>query len=47
MGQYGEPTDDILSAIVPMVKGGTLDFSRTGDAEIESATRLIRGKLMP
>lgn len=47
MGQYGELTDDIISALVPMIKGGTLDFSSTGDVEIETATRLIRGKLMP
>ncbi len=47
MGQYGDLTDDIVTAIAPMVSGGSLDFSGVSDGEIESATRLIRSKLMP
>jgi hypothetical protein len=46
-GQYGDITDDIAAAIAPMISGGSLNFSGVSDSEIESATRLIRSKLMP
>ncbi|HPQ55434.1 MAG TPA: radical SAM protein, partial [Spirochaetota bacterium] len=47
LGQYGGPTEDIIGALRPMLKGSMLDFSRVSDGEIYEATRLIRGKLMP
>ncbi|HQO02630.1 MAG TPA: radical SAM protein [Spirochaetota bacterium] len=47
LGQYGGPTEDIIEAIRPMLKGSMLEFSRVSDGEIVAATRLIRGKLMP
>lgn len=47
MGQYGNPTADIIEALRPMLRGSSLDFSRVSDEDIFDATVLIRGKLMP
>jgi radical SAM superfamily enzyme YgiQ (UPF0313 family) len=45
--QYGEPTDDILSALGPCIENNKLDFSALQDSSLEELIRLIRMKLMP
>lgn len=47
VGQYGGLSDDISRSISPYLKGGSLDFSRASNREIEGIIRLIRSKLMP
>ncbi|MCP4136791.1 MAG: radical SAM protein [bacterium] len=47
MGQYGTVTEDILKALGPYIKDGSIDMALIPDRELEQATRLIRGKLMP
>lgn len=47
MGQYGEVTDDIVTALDPYLDGGSLRIEDIPDKRMEEITRLIRGKLMP
>ncbi len=46
-GQYGGLTEDLHQAIFPMVHNGEIDGEGVADEEIETAIRLVRGKLMP
>ncbi len=47
LGQYGNPSPDIIDALRPMLKEDTLVFAKATDEMLMSAIRLIRSRLMP
>lgn len=47
LGQYGNPSPDIIDALRPMLKEDNLVFANASDDMLRHAIRLIRAKLMP
>lgn len=47
VGQYGGVSEDIVEALKPYLKGGTVDPKAASNEELEWIIRLIRSKLMP
>jgi len=47
IGQYGEPSEDIITALTPHIRNNRLDLENAGNQELIEIISLIRMKLMP
>ncbi|MBS3731511.1 MAG: radical SAM protein [Desulfobacterales bacterium] len=46
-GQYGGLSDEVLSAIAPVLKDGSLDLGQVPDGDLKQMTAFVKSRLMP
>jgi len=47
IGQYGEPSEDIITALMPYLRNSRLDLEKAGNQVLNEIITMIRMKLMP